>query len=254
MFCEKCGNPINEGAKFCRVCGNKADAVDVEKTVVIPQGKVTEEPVAEIGTSKVEEPVVEALGESEKESEPTAKKNVTPAKIATLCALSAPIVVILNYAINSIIESVYSGFWSPLHDLLSEVFDYEAAYNLMNVISDVSFSFSALLCLVVTIGVYLLFTFKHREKLPLFLCLIPVGEYIITNPIYNLFAYPLIIKIISLFRFGDGFFSDFLWYSLQDVLFIPFLLINAVIAYLIFRGVMKKILKNSAIAEERKTE
>ena len=31
MFCENCGNELNEGQKFCPKCGHKIELVEVEK-------------------------------------------------------------------------------------------------------------------------------------------------------------------------------------------------------------------------------
>lgn len=31
MFCENCGNELNEGQKFCPKCGHKLEPVEVEK-------------------------------------------------------------------------------------------------------------------------------------------------------------------------------------------------------------------------------
>lgn len=254
MFCEKCGNPINEGAKFCRVCGNKIEVPQaVEKTAAAPQKKAVEEPAVEIKTVKVEEPAYKTP-EAPVKTESKAKKPSSPARIATVCALSAPLIIILRFAINNIIPNVYSVFNGEIFKLLRVIFDLETAINIANVIDNASYGIAGLLCLIVAIGVYLLFTFKHKSKLPLFLCLIPVGEYIITQPLYDIFVYPLRSDIMNLFEFSNSLFSNFLYHSLNSALLIPFILIDAVIAYLIFRGVIKKILNNSAIAEESKTE
>ncbi|MBQ3074186.1 MAG: zinc-ribbon domain-containing protein [Ruminococcus sp.] len=250
MFCEKCGNPINEGAKFCRVCGNKVDAVDVEKTETVSRKTIEDIRAKEPETVKSQAPASMAPKTPAKNSKLNENKTASPAKIATIAALSAPLIVIINYIIQSIAETLSGSLYSEVWELLRDIFSNDEYYQLANTFSDVIFCISGILCLAVAIGVYLLFTFKHRAKLPLFLCLIPVGAYIIASPVYTLIISIWVNDILGLFKFK----SSLLWYLIQNLMFFPFVLIEAAIAYFILRSVMKKILKNSAIAEESKTE
>lgn len=250
MFCEKCGNSINEGAKFCRVCGNKVDAVDVEKTETVSRKTIEDVRAKQPETVKSQAPASMAPKTPAKNSKLNENKTASPAKIATIAALSAPLIVIINYIIQSIAETLSGSLSSEVRELLRNIFGRDVSYQLADAFSDVIFCISGILCLAVAIGVYLLFIFKHRAKLPLFLCLIPVGSYIIASPAYTLIISPLVYDILGLFKFK----SSLLWYLIQNLMFFPFVLIEAAIAYLIFRGVIKKILNNSAIAEESKTE
>lgn len=219
MFCEFCGKKLSDDANFCTDCGNLVK-------------KPTAPVVEDIGATAVLEPEIQAEPKITYEPEVIAQpqfsnvvtkprvasytqtqiKESSPAKTASICAIFAPVSILVANFINYIVTNLASSFSVPIWYILM--------------------GFSGVLCLGIYIGAYLIFTGRHRKELPFFLFLLAPGCSVLTSWFVNLFNG--FIRIVPA------------EYDISQVMLfferVSFVITLSVISYFIVRGIFKKIL------------
>lgn len=241
MFCEFCGKKLSDDANFCTDCGNmvkqSAPVInDIGATAVLePEVQsydygATEvlEPEIQIEPKVIYEPeVVSQPQVSDVVTEPriesytqTSVKESSPAKTASICAIFAPVSILLV----AILSQVLTGIFNALGNELSR--DYDSLWYFTIQFGNFLSSF---LGLGIYIGSYLIFSGRKLSKLPFFAFLLAPGCSVLLGGITNLFY---------------GIFWD--TEISQTIIYLFFINIQALISYFVVRGVFKKILSNKA--------
>lgn len=226
MYCPKCGRKVADDDLFCRRCGfDLAEKEEREvETLEVEKGEVAKEEFAE-------EPkkVVNVENAEEKKN-----KKINPSNVADVCALHAPVSVLivsmLFFFMRVISAAIYSG-----------IVKSEYNYGRYEMIVECSCMLGVVISIGIYFVIYVLFTRKYREQFSLFLFLVVPGTSMFSNVItyiYQMFYQSIMDDIMN---------HDLLSFvtSMQFVIYFLTSVAQAIAAYFVARAVFLKILHKS---------
>lgn len=141
-------------------------------------------------------------------------------KTATISALFAPISIIATTMLSLLLNLFFN--------VVITQFGGYSQYNVSNLVVNVV---AALFSLGIYVGLYLIFTLRHRKVLPFFLFMLAPGVSVLTTPVSNLLS---LITSLSTDMAGYGTANIFIT--------LLFAFVRATVAYFVIRAIFKKLL------------